>query len=170
MTRRQRRPAPPRDPRRPERAELLALVDRLADARVLVLGDAVLDEFEQGEIARVSREAPVLILDHRRTDLCPGGAANTAANLAALDVRAAIAGRIGDDAQGERLSSLLAALGVDARGLVRERGYATPTKTRERSRLSWGAGSQAQTTRPGWSTPPSLPSRWRDSSRASARS
>lgn len=130
MTRRQRRPAPPRDPRRPERAELLALVDRLADARVLVLGDAVLDEFEQGEIARVSREAPVLILDHRRTDLCPGGAANTAANLAALDVRAAIAGRIGDDAQGERLSSLLAALGVDARGLVRERGYATPTKTR----------------------------------------
>ncbi len=115
---------------RPTRARLLALVDRLPQARVAVLGDAVLDEFEVGEIARVSREAPVLILDHRRTELCPGGAGNTAANLAAIDVRVTLIGRIGGDPQGERLVRLLARRGVDVRALVRQRDYPTPTKTR----------------------------------------
>lgn len=132
---------PPVDPRRPTRAALLALVDRLAGARVTVVGDAVLDEFELGEIARVSREAPVLILEHRRTDLCPGGAANSAANLAAIDAEAALVARVGRDAQGDRLTTLLAERGVDVRRVVRDRAYTTPTKTRI---LAGGAHTRKQ--------------------------
>lgn len=115
---------------RPTAAALLALVDRLERATVTVVGDAVLDVFEYGVIARVSREAPVLILEHRHSSFVPGGAANTAANLAALDVATALVGRIGDDADGERLAEILAGRGIDRRGLVPQRGYVTPTKTR----------------------------------------
>jgi rfaE bifunctional protein kinase chain/domain len=115
---------------RPAKDRLLALIDRLAGARVVVVGDAVLDEFELGDIARVSREAPVLILDHRRTDVLPGGAANSAANVAAVDGRVALVGRVGDDAQADRLVALLEDRGVDVRGLLRDRTYPTPTKTR----------------------------------------
>ncbi len=116
--------------KRPARAALLALVDRLDRARVAVAGDAVLDVFEYGVIARVSREAPVLILEHRHSSFVPGGAANTAANLAALDVATALVGRIGDDADGARLGRILGERGIDVAGLVPQRGYVTPTKTR----------------------------------------
>ncbi|RMF74915.1 MAG: sugar kinase, partial [Acidobacteria bacterium] len=98
--------------------------------RVVVAGDAMLDEFVYGEIARVSREAPVLILHHRRTEIAPGGAGNTAANLAALGVRTTLVGRIGRDEQGARLRDALAALGVDTAGLIEDPRYQTPTKTR----------------------------------------
>lgn len=119
-----------RSPGHPSRTRMLALVDRLAGTTVTVLGDVVLDEFEYGEIARISREAPVLILEHSRTDLCPGGAANAAANLAAVDVQVRLVGRIGNDPQGERLARLLTARGVDLSGLVPDRSFPTPTKTR----------------------------------------
>jgi rfaE bifunctional protein kinase chain/domain len=115
---------------RPAAAALLALVDRLDRAKVAVAGDAVLDVFEYGVIARVSREAPVLILEHRQSSFVPGGAANTAANLAAIDVATAIVGRIGDDDDGARLVTILGERGIDVRGMVRQRGYVTPTKTR----------------------------------------
>lgn len=115
---------------RPRREDLLSLVHRLDQARVCVAGDAVLDAFEFGEIARVSREAPVLILDHRATHLVPGGAANTAANLAALEVRVALVGRVGRDDQGAALRDLLAVRGVEVAHLLADRSYATPTKTR----------------------------------------
>ncbi len=115
---------------RPSRDDLLALVDRLGSARVVVAGDAVLDVFEYGIIARVSREAPVLILEHRHSTYVPGGAANTAANLAALDVGTEIIARVGDDADGAELSALLARRGIGVAGMIPERGYVTPTKTR----------------------------------------
>ena len=115
---------------RPTSARLLAIIDALPRASVAVVGDAVLDEFEHGEIARVSREAPVLILDHRSTSLAPGGAGNTASNLAALDVETALIGRVGDDAHGRDLARLLSELGVDVSDLIAEPRYVTPTKTR----------------------------------------
>lgn len=115
---------------RPKRERLEALIELLPSARVSVVGDAVLDEFEYGEIARVSREAPVLILNHKRTEWVPGGASNTAANLAALDVRVSIIGRVGQDARGETLRTLLEERGVDTRALVVDRHYETPTKSR----------------------------------------
>ena len=67
---------------------LLTLVDAFAKTRVVVFGDLIVDEFIYGELSRVSREAPVLILDYDSTDIVPGGAGNAASNVAALDAPA----------------------------------------------------------------------------------
>jgi rfaE bifunctional protein kinase chain/domain len=115
---------------RPKLARMLEITGRLPEARVTVVGDAVLDEFVFGEIARVSREAPVLILEHRESRLAPGGGANAAANLAALGVQTAIAGRIGLDPHGEQLTGLLAARGIEVETLIPSPGFVTPSKTR----------------------------------------
>ena len=115
---------------RPKLARMLEITERLSQARVTVVGDAVLDEFVFGEIARVSREAPVLILEHREARLAPGGGANAAANLAALGVKTTIAARIGLDAHGERLTELLAARGIEVEMLIPAPGFVTPSKTR----------------------------------------
>ncbi len=123
-----RGPARPFAP--PPLARSLAILEALGGVRVTVVGDAVLDLFEIGEIARVSREAPVLILEHRETVLAPGGAANTAANLAALGVRCTLVGRTGDDEHGRMLRDLLGRRGVDVAHLVPEAGWPTPAKTR----------------------------------------
>ncbi len=115
---------------RPSNARLAELVDRLSDHAVTVVGDAVLDAFVFGEIARVSREAPVLILDHRETRYVPGGAANTANNLAALGIDVQLVGRVGDDEDGHALAALLTDAGVDTSTLFFDKHYVTPTKTR----------------------------------------
>src|SRR6202171_3383098 len=86
--------------------DLLALaecVERFSSKTIVVLGDFVADEFQFGEISRVSREAPVLILRHRETQLVPGGGANAANNLAALGARVLPVTAVGDDAAGEAL-------------------------------------------------------------------
>jgi rfaE bifunctional protein kinase chain/domain len=108
---------------------LLELIDRFAGRRVAVFGDLIVDEFIYGEIARVSREAPVLILDYNSTELVPGGAGNAASNVAALGGRAAIIGVAGRDQPGQRLLTALAER-VDVRGVARPSQHVTPTKTR----------------------------------------
>jgi len=105
------------------------LVDALANKRVAVVGDVIADEFIYGRIERVSREAPVLILNYDSTDVVAGGAGNAANNLAALGGQARLCGLLGRDGVGERLVAGLHA-SVKTTGLVRPRGYATPTKTR----------------------------------------
>jgi rfaE bifunctional protein kinase chain/domain len=111
------------------RARLLALIDRIPRQRTLVVGDVAADEFLYGRVARVSREAPVLILEYDTTLVVAGSAGNAANNVAALGGRALLFGCIGKDAPGQRLvASFLD--GVDTRGLVKVAGYATPTKTR----------------------------------------
>ena len=90
------------------RDSLLEAIDRMAGVSVLVIADLVLDEFEYGEIDRVSREAPVLILSHRRTDRLPGGGANAVHNLAALEGRPVVVGRVGRDEAGDRLPAAAA--------------------------------------------------------------
>src|SRR6188474_190267 len=82
---------------------LLALVDGFSSRRILVVGDLIADEFVYGEIARVSREAPVLILKYDATEMVGGGAANAANNVAALGGRARLAGLVGADPEGKRL-------------------------------------------------------------------
>ena len=77
-----------------------------------MVGDLIADEFIYGEVARVSREAPVLILEVRRDRGGAGGAGNAANNVAALGGRAALAGIVGTDAEGRRLLAALPA-GVD---------------------------------------------------------
>src|SRR4029077_2919642 len=81
-----------------ERKErLLNLVDGFSSRRVLVVGDIIADEFIYGEVSRVSREAPVLILKYDATEVVGGGAANAANNVAALSGKAQLAGMIGTD-------------------------------------------------------------------------
>src|SRR5688572_16785496 len=113
-----------------EPGRLLALVDAIAGCRAAVLGDLIADEFIYGEIARVSREAPVLILNYDSTEVVPGGAGNAAGNVASLGGDARIAGVIGRDEAGRRLLSTLRRRRVDAKHVLRPAGYATPTKTR----------------------------------------
>ena len=90
----------------------------------------VLDEFVSGEISRVSREAPVLILRHRRSEALPGGAANAVNNLAALGARVFPIGVVGDDPGGERLLSYFRERHINTSGILRVRGWVTTTKTR----------------------------------------
>jgi rfaE bifunctional protein kinase chain/domain len=109
---------------------LSELVARFAERRVVVVGDLVADQFVYGEISRVSREAPVLILRHERTETVPGGAANCAANLASLGAHAAIVGTVGDDEAGRALVARLRGAGVDCEGVVCDKHLRTTTKVR----------------------------------------
>jgi rfaE bifunctional protein kinase chain/domain len=110
-------------------SRLLTLVDRFSRCRVAVFGDLIADEFIYGEIARVSREAPVLILNYDSTQIVPGGAGNAANNVAALGAAVVPIGVVGRDDTGRRLIEALGS-GVHTRSLVRPAGYRTPTKTR----------------------------------------
>src|SRR3979411_3137511 len=112
-----------------ERKErLLGLVDVFSSRRVLVLGDLIADEFIYGEVSRVSREAPVLILKYDATEVVGGGAGNAANNVAALGGRARLAGLVGTDAEGRRLLASFHR-SVDTAQVVRAREYRTPVKT-----------------------------------------
>jgi len=116
--------APPVDSNR-----LLELIDSFGDTRTAVFGDLIVDEFIYGDIARVSREAPVLILNYDSTAIVPGGAGNAASNVAALGGAAVVVGLAGQDETGRRLLDAMRDH-VDVRGVVRPRGFRTPTKTR----------------------------------------
>ena len=109
---------------------LSAVVRGFAGRRVLVVGDLVADQFLFGEIGRVSREAPVLILRHERTETAPGGGANCVMNLAALGARAAVVGCVGADEAGRALREKLSAAGVDCSGVIAVEGARTTTKLR----------------------------------------
>jgi bifunctional ADP-heptose synthase (sugar kinase/adenylyltransferase) len=109
---------------------LLALVDALAGCRVVIAGDVIADEFIYGEIARVSREAPVLILNYDSTEIVPGGAGNAAGNVASLGGAARLAGVAGRDETGRRLLATLKSRRIDVDAVLRPAGYRTPTKTR----------------------------------------
>jgi rfaE bifunctional protein kinase chain/domain len=113
-----------------DRSRLMALVDALKGRRVAVVGDLIADEFIYGQIARVSREAPVLILNYDSTEIVPGGAGNAAANVAALGGTARAVGLAGRDDTGRRLLDTLKRRRVDVGGVARPSGYRTPTKTR----------------------------------------
>jgi rfaE bifunctional protein kinase chain/domain len=108
---------------------LLALIDEFPGTRIAVFGDLIVDEFIYGRISRVSREAPVLILEYDSTDIVPGGAGNAANNVAALGAQAVVVGVSGTDHQGTRLVEVLATA-ADVSGIVRPAHLMTPTKTR----------------------------------------
>jgi rfaE bifunctional protein kinase chain/domain len=110
-------------------AQLLAVVDALKKKTVAVIGDIVADEFVYGRVARVSREAPVLILEYDSTQVVPGAGGNAANNVAALGGRAILAGVVGRDDHGRRVSAALDRR-VDHRGVVRAANHHTTVKTR----------------------------------------
>jgi D-glycero-beta-D-manno-heptose-7-phosphate kinase len=109
---------------------LVEFVEQFSTKTVVLFGDSVADEFQYGEISRVSREAPVLILRHRATQIVPGGGANAANNLAALGARVRLVTALGDDTSGEALLAHFRQIGVNVGGVLRVKGWTTPTKTR----------------------------------------
>jgi rfaE bifunctional protein kinase chain/domain len=109
---------------------LAECVEQFSSRTVAVLGDFVADEFQFGEISRVSREAPVLILRHRETQLVPGGGANAANNLAALGARVLPVTAVGQDSAGDALVAYFKERRIDTSGILRLKGHTTPTKTR----------------------------------------
>lgn len=114
-----------------QRGRLTNVVRRFAERRrIVVVGDLLADQFLHGEISRVSREAPVLILRHECTETTPGGAANCAVNLAALGAQATLVGVVGDDEPGQALLEKLQAANVDCQNIVIAQGTHTTTKVR----------------------------------------
>ena len=106
-----------------------ALIRALRGKRVVVIGDVVADEFVYGRVARVSREAPVLILEYDSTEIVPGGAGNAANNIAALGGQVALVAALGRDDAGKRVVAALHRR-VDSRLLVRRSDTTTAVKTR----------------------------------------
>ncbi len=109
---------------------LAEIASAFSGTEVAVLGDMVLDRFWYGAVQRVSREAPVPIVRLERSRLLPGCAANTVFNLAALGASVRPLGVVGDDEAGRGLKRLFEQAGIDGAGLVTEKGWETPTKTR----------------------------------------
>ena len=107
-----------------------SLVARLRGQRVLIVGDLILDEYWIGRATRLSREAPVPVLELERRTRLPGGAANPAANVVALGGSASVIGIVGGDEQGDALLGLLAQAGIATRGVIRDAARPTTTKTR----------------------------------------
>ena len=99
-------------------------------ARVLVVGDVMLDQFVWGSVSRISPEAPVPIVDFDHESYMPGGAANVARNLSALQAHTRLFGVMGCDHAGDQMLDLLKAQGVDCSGLVEQSGRPTTIKTR----------------------------------------
>src|SRR5438309_1444645 len=106
------------------------LIGRFGDVDVLVVGDALLDCWLAGSSSRLCREAPVPVVTVDRRTYAPGGAANAAANVAALDGRVRFASVVGDDREGGRLREELAGRGVGVDAVVEVAGRRTPAKRR----------------------------------------
>lgn len=110
--------------------DLTHYIPRLANLRVLVIGDVILDEYLIGSATRLSREAPIPVLEFESRQLIPGGAANPAANIVALGSTAAQVGVIGSDTAATHLRQVLQATSIDTNGLVIDPGRPTTVKTR----------------------------------------
>src|SRR6202451_2748414 len=115
----------------PKEAERLRkIVESFPKITVTVVGDLVADEFVFGEISRVSREAPVLILKHRERTVVPGGGANAINNLADLGVNVLPVGGVGDDEVGRLLLKGFRHKRIPLSGILKDKSYMTVTKTR----------------------------------------
>ncbi|HEX7470650.1 MAG TPA: D-glycero-beta-D-manno-heptose-7-phosphate kinase [Verrucomicrobiae bacterium] len=106
------------------------ILSAAAKSRVLVVGDVMLDHFIWGSVARISPEAPVPVVDFERESFMPGGAANVARNLTALDVPTEIFGATGQDDAGRRLKKLLDEQKIGCSGLLSQTARHTSVKTR----------------------------------------
>ena len=110
--------------------QLIDIIKRFPDQRIVIVGDAIADKFLHGSISRVSREAPVFILRHQQTETVPGGAANCAMNLVALGAHVSLISVTGDDESGRELRAKLDANGVNIGGVVVSEKIQTTTKLR----------------------------------------
>jgi D-beta-D-heptose 7-phosphate kinase/D-beta-D-heptose 1-phosphate adenosyltransferase len=111
-------------------ARVRQLLSSAVKARVLVVGDVMLDQFIWGSVARISPEAPVPVVDFQSESFMPGGAANVARNLTACGVEAELFGAVGQDAAAEQLRFLLGEQHIGCRGLAASNTRRTSLKTR----------------------------------------
>lgn len=111
-------------------SRLIELIHKFDHARVLVVGDLTLDEFLTGQVERISREAPVLIIRHEGTKQVPGGGANAIYNLAKLGAKVIAVGIIGNDDQGQALKTIFTEAGINTSGIFTDSDRPTVTKTR----------------------------------------
>jgi D-beta-D-heptose 7-phosphate kinase/D-beta-D-heptose 1-phosphate adenosyltransferase len=111
-------------------ADLVDLVQRLGQPRVLVVGDLMLDRYVWGDAERISQEAPVVLLHAGRREERLGGASSVATMLRALGADVCLAGVVGPDADGERVRRALADLGVDDEAVLTDPGRPTTVKER----------------------------------------
>ena len=130
----------PKHPKENDR--LRKIVEAFPRITVTVLGDLVADEFVFGEISRVSREAPVLILKHRDRKVLPGGGANAIYNLADLGVNVLPVGVVGDDEPGKLLLRAFRHKRIPVSGVLKDKSYSTVTKTRILAGFAHTAGQQ----------------------------
>src|SRR5215470_13723790 len=110
--------------------DLIELVQNLGQPRVLVVGDLMLDRYVWGDAARISQEAPVMLLQADRREERLGGASSVASLLRALDAEVALAGVVGADADAERIRSMLNQLGVDHSAVVTDSSRPSTVKER----------------------------------------
>jgi rfaE bifunctional protein kinase chain/domain len=114
----------------PGKDRLLSLVSAFQGRRIAVVADLVMDEFLNGRVERISREAPVLILQYEGSDLRLGGGANAVHNIKTLGGEPFPVGFVGNDAVGRSLLTLLRSKKIETMGVGRAQGYGTPLKTR----------------------------------------
>jgi rfaE bifunctional protein kinase chain/domain len=109
---------------------LVDIVRRFSQRRIVVIGDAIADQFVHGGISRVSREAPVFIIRHEHTQTVPGGAANCAVNLASLGAKVSLVSIVGEDEAGRALLEQLKNASLDCSGVITSAAVKTTTKVR----------------------------------------
>ncbi len=112
------------------RDRLATLLAALAGRRVVVVGDVILDRYLLGDTDRISPEAPVPVIHVRQRRVALGGAANVAANVAAVGATCTLVGTVGDDLEGRELRSEMVVHGLDDRFLLTVAGRPTTSKTR----------------------------------------
>jgi rfaE bifunctional protein kinase chain/domain len=125
-----------------ESERLRKIVESFPKITITVVGDLVADEFIFGEISRVSREAPVLILKHRERTVVPGGGANAINNLADLGVNVLPVGVVGDDEVGRLLLKAFRHKHIPVSGVLKDKSYTTVTKTRILAGMTHNARQQ----------------------------
>lgn len=121
---------PRHTPVAPDKERLLEVVSAFQGRRIAVVADLVMDEFLNGRVERISREAPVLILQYEGSDLRLGGGANAVHNIKTLGGEPIPVGFVGNDETGRALMALLKRRQITTVGVGRAKGYGTPLKTR----------------------------------------
>ncbi len=113
-----------------EKERLIRVVNRFDKAKVLVIGDVMMDEYIWGDVSRISPEAPVPVVKVMKETFIPGGAANVVRNINSLGGKVYLVGIIGNDSLGKRLKKILTKSGASTGGLIIDRSRPTTRKTR----------------------------------------
>ena len=114
-----------------DKAKLVSYIKKLTEPKILVIGDLAMDEMVYGDAERISREAPVLILQHTHTKPILGGASNAAHNVSTLNNgKISVIGVFGEDYQAEQLFEAFKSADIDTKYVVRDKARKTITKTR----------------------------------------